>query len=545
MDPTKPYPKKLQYANKTSRPNQVAYTQSDSKQTPNTTNSNDRKIKQIVPLDSKKIKTLGIEQTILSALNKFNGKDRCLAKAKSSKSAQQHHPSKSSSSSSLASLMVKRPQIEAPVPLHISSSIAKIASVPASVPSVASRNSPETPSTKKIHVLSNVLLNDNKLSLRDFTAIASSTPVNNTNVAYVSQVPNHGELPIKCEALKFEDGTFASNTAEEPTELITAVDYDESMIEIETNIDDEDEDIKEIEIVEEQMENNVGRPLQQQSSVVDSLRGFSSTDLKSSRNKCEQMQYEISSKPTMSRTHSDSGSCRTLDTISEAAESCEVASDNESDLEELEREAQRIIELNELESESAAADQQSRLVEHEDSIDSCDEHTDKERLIDEFLDSTINSFHIPFAAETNDSEDTSSDSDSEDDVHFDTNDHNEYNDLDEDEPETQIIEVTEIDLVKEERVEEPLHYHETSPSKSQKRKTDDRSETNFGRTKRKKANTISDVDEVSRDDMIQSQEPEEAINERVQSPMEIHQGKKQVAFSLLTLKSECFSSPFE
>lgn len=519
MDPTKPYPKKLQYANKANRPHQVAYTQSHSKQTPNTTNSNDRKIKQIVPLDSKKIKTLGIEQTILSALTKFNGKDRSLAKAKPSKSAQ-HPSSKSSSSSlsaSLSSLLVKRPQIESPVPLHISTSITKIASVPL----VASSKSPETPSTKKIHVLSNVLLNEHKLSLKDFTAIASSTPVNSTNVSYVSQVPNHGELPVpvKCEAVKFEDdGTFASNTIDETTELITADDYDESMIEIETNI--EDEDFKEIEIVEEQIENNAVRSLQKQSSEIDSLKGFSSNDLRSSRNKCQYLQNEISSQSAMSSTHSESGS--------EAAELCEISSDNESDLEELEREAQRIIELNELESDAVTAvDQQSPILENEDSIDSISEHIDKERLIDEFLDSTINSFHIPFAADTNDdSEDTSSDSSSEHDVHFDTNDHNEYDDLDEDEQGSQMIEITEIDLVKEERVEEQqLHDHETNPPMSQKRKSSDRSENNFGQTKRKKSNTISDIDEISRDDMIQSQEPKEAINERVQTPTEIHQGK--------------------
>lgn len=549
---------KLQNANKTSTirsNNQSAiYTQSDSKQTTsNTTNPNDRKIKQIVPLNSKKIKTLGIEQALFSAFTKFNGKERSLSKVKHPKNLHQPSkstptPSSSSSSAALSSLLVNLPpQCESPVPMHISSSAATISSVPSNL----CRTSPETPSTKKIHVLSNVLLNENKLSLKDFTAIASSTPVNSTNVSYVPQVP----VPIKCERVKLEDDPFTTpNTMVEiPTEIITADDINDitgSFIEIEANIDDDNDepDTDEMEIVEEeQTENKTVRLLQKQTSEIDSLRGFSSNDLKCSQNKCEYLQNEIGTatptkkSPRKSRktiaAHeyesdriSRTQSCSTLYTNSEVAvDTCE-SSDNESDLEELKREAQRIIEI----SESVTTPIQSPKCVQNDSLDSSAEHIDAERLIDEFLDSTISSFHIPFAAHTADHTDDDSSSDSDASDHDEGNnfdaDENEYHDFDDNELEENddaMIEITEIQVVKEEHIEEHSQdYSEEKPLKSQKRKNDDESEHNFGKTKRKKTNTISEVD----DTMHTTQDEPKAINEQIQIPTEIQQGKVRSVF---------------
>lgn len=277
----------LQDSNKTIRSNQVVCTQSDGKQTANTNaNESKRIIKQIVSLDSKKLKALGIESNILSALTKFNGKERSLSKAKPLKNV--HQPSKSTSSSSLSptSLLVNRSQTESPVQQHISSNTATISSSQQCVstahdPSaVASSKSPETPPTKKIHVLSNVLLNEHKLSLKDFTAIASSTPVNNTNVSYVSQVPDHDKVtaPIDCESIvEIKADPHISNTTEKPIEIVSADDINDTTIENQAN----DEEINEIRIeVDEQKEKKTVRSLQKQSSEIDSLKGFSSIDLK-------------------------------------------------------------------------------------------------------------------------------------------------------------------------------------------------------------------------------------------------------------------------
>lgn len=533
MDPTN-NANKLQNVNKTTiRSGQVnIYTKSDSKQTnPSTPNANDRKIKQIVPLDSKKIKTLGIEETILSALTKFNGKERSLSKAKPLKYAQQ--PSKPTLlPASLTSLLVKRPRTGLPVQApHIPSKPATIASVQSNVAApVVGRKSPETPSTKKIHVLSNVLLNEHKLSLKDFSAIASPTPVSSANVSYVSQVANHGEspVPVKCEVVKFEGDPFTSNTetTEPPIEYITDDHIGDTIIEIPMNVDG-GEEINDIQIVEEQTENKgVLRSLQNQSSELDSLRGFSSNDLKSSQNKCEYFQSEISAKPMASRTCSATMEMKDeqdieSDAHSEAAILCESSSDNESDLEELKREAQRIIELSECEPVTEAI-RRTECVQ----TDSDGEHSDEERLIDAFLDSTISSFHIPFDARTDHSDDSSSDSSSDhDDDMFDTAD-NECNAFDDDdEPENQSIEVTEISIVKEECIEDQAaDCSEMKQSKSPKRKIDDGSENCAGTTKRKKANTISEVSELNTDDMRQSQH-QKAISEQAQLPTETHQGK--------------------
>lgn len=62
------------------------------------------------------------------------------------------------------------------------------------------------------------------------------TPVNSSNVSYVSQVPNHGELPVpvKCEAVKLEYDPFSSNiiTTEAPIEYITPDNIGDTIVEI-------------------------------------------------------------------------------------------------------------------------------------------------------------------------------------------------------------------------------------------------------------------------------------------------------------------------
>lgn len=382
--------------------NKPIHVNSDSKQMPNT-NSNEPKrvIKQIVSLDSKKFKALGIESNILSALTKFNGKEKTKSQIKSTSTT-------NCGQTSTQTVTKNQRSTESGVQQPASISVAHIPPIRSNIAlRIASPQckSPETPATKKIHVLSNVLLNKNKLDLKEFTAIASSTPVKSTNVAYVPQVPKSSPTKTlqQAESDKIQHSDDTSN--------ISAL------------IDNVTETVK-----EEACHINT--------QESDALKGFSIADLKCSQSQFEQFQSEIHSKPVQIQSESIANECKIepksppqtqsqiqnteievdikpivephnesiLSTTNTSANttsdliysSSESSSDSESDLDELIKEAQMTIEnelihATESAEETAIVTKKPRLVKKE-LLDLLTEHVDKDRLIDEFLDSTINSF---------------------------------------------------------------------------------------------------------------------------------------------------------
>lgn len=549
--------------NKMEQSNQVVHTHtfSEGKQTSNA-NSNEPKrvIKQIVSLDSKKLKALGIESNILSALTKFNGKERSISKFTTSNPVKNARPptassSPSSSLSASVSALVNRTQTESPVQ-NISPSTATISPVPSIVTacdSSALSKSPETASTKKIHVLSNVLLNEHKLNLKDFTAIASSTPVTSANISHVSQVPNHNQIaaPIECASIvKIENDRILLNTTDIPIVMGPTNSTDELFI-IKNETSHEPQKTSNI---DGQSERKTAKLLQRLSCEMDSLKGFSSIDIKCSQNQFEDLKNEIHAKPMHSTMESDmtrdttigkvslqslqmqneleiqsdqisiTRSSSPIGTNSEKMSSCDSSSDSESDLEELKKEAQRIIENELRKSESVTVKKD----------------IDKDRLIDDFLDSTISSFHIPFVAHTNHIYDSSGDSSSEDDNTGIVDIENECNEFEERETEGQTFEAAESEELIDESNSpvKQLDTYEAKPSinsMSQKRKIE--AETNFDKTKRKKLTTKKEVHEAH-DDLVQSQANSinNAINEQIPPlPVEMPQGKIKIVHNF------CFS----
>lgn len=169
-----------------SNPND-ANTQRKQMPSANLTEPKQRVIKQIVSLDSKKLKDLGIESNILSALTKFNGKKKPFFKTNPTVSAKNVGPSSTVVSTKVANkFATQKPS------LNVNDATNK--------PNIASQNvstankNPETSSAKKIHVLSNVLLSEKKLDLKGLTVIASSTPIHSTNIPYVPQVPQTSQI---------------------------------------------------------------------------------------------------------------------------------------------------------------------------------------------------------------------------------------------------------------------------------------------------------------------------------------------------------------
>lgn len=396
---------------------------SDSKQMSSTNSTEPKRIiKQIVSLDSKKLKALGLESNILSALTKFNGTEKLVVQRKPTETVKNVPPP------STSSVVVKRVSTECPVqkpPLPTPHSPVK--------PIIAIQNispskckSPE--STKKIHVLSNVLLNENKLDLKEFTAIASSTPVNRSNLSYVSQVPRPSQIKL---VRRIEvDAVSASQTVSSPSVVVK-------------------NDPEPIKTHKSPIKLPESHP-PSSPTKADTLKGFSQLDLKCSLNQFEHLQNEIhlptptsgqvvpdahdivslrnksedeSNEAPSSDTNIDSeanimkiendtdqraetetlnetsfqSSLSSTFTTSDTVSSSESSSEEESDLEELIREAKLIIEneqsddLDVIEEELPTVIKKPRLIKKE-LLDLLAEHVDKDRLIDDFLDSTINSF---------------------------------------------------------------------------------------------------------------------------------------------------------
>lgn len=473
---------------------------SESKQMPNTNSTEPKRvIKQIVSLDSKKLKALGIESNILSALTKFNGKEKSQSQNKSTSTINCGQPSTQTFSEHQRSTesVVQQP------PSSIS--VAHISTIRTDIPiRVASPKckSPDTPATKKIHVLSNVLLNKNKLDLKEFTAIASSTPVKSTNVAYVPQVPKSS--PTKTLQHTESDQIQCSDE----TGNISAI------------VDNVTESVK-----EERCHINA--------QELDALKGFSIADLKCSQSQFEQFQSEIHSTPVQIQSNPIANECKieekippqtqsetikteidvnikpivetlnenTLSTTNTSANTTtdiifsfsDSASDSESDLDDLIKEAQMTIEnelIDDTESteETTIVTKKPRLVEKE-LLDLLTVHVDKDRLIDEFLDSTINSFRTQCQSPSD------SDSSSEESDQIDNTDIKCSSDMEDaalpsaDILTNQIEEGIIVDVVQDEVTvfDSPSVCESTDKllpiEESRKRKTTDTSETNLKRKK--------------------------------------------------------------
>lgn len=377
----------LQHGQIISQPNKAINIKTESKQmTSASSNEPKRVIKQIVSLDSKKLKALGIESNILSALTKFNGKEKSFTQKKPSIAVDPVHPS----TSSLPTERTTETNVQ-PQPTISTAAISPVKPIVALHGASAQCDTPETPATKKIHVLSNVLLNENILDLKDFTAIASSTPVS-TNITYVPQVPKPRQIqPDEKNQVRLSECSEISAT-------------------VDASIEPTDE-----------------KRSPANSHEIDALKGFSTADLKYSQNQYEHFRNEIQPKPSQIQSVSNefavaeaksqikhqveldtTSSSQTMNenqlqntlsstnTTSKTVTSSESSSGSESDLDELIKEAQMTIE-NELTNDTGSTEEilaspkKPRLVQKE-LLDLLADHVDKDRLIDDFLDSTINSF---------------------------------------------------------------------------------------------------------------------------------------------------------
>lgn len=434
----------------------------DRKQMPSTesTEPKQRVIKQIVSLDSKKLKDLGIESNILSALTKFNGKKHPFSKNKPTFAVKNVKPSTSTTLTSASKECI-------PEKSSVSKTISPVPSVvsPKNVP-IPSK-SPETPAAKKIHVLSNVLLNDTKLDLKDLTVIASSTPIQSKNISNAPKVPQHSQFdtiedasveamdkqcevpisqhivhtsstntsvlssqstkqshdieinPVNCEIvelkgfsatdfncsnsqLKFLRNKVQSNYKTDSPAIkklnkaarATSKANIGKNIQINKNFTKQpnvsDKTPTEIQTESEPPKESIEVDMEISSEVATRAKAEVETEMKTEAETTKEQTFNALHETSCHDT-SGSNAFSNSDTISSERSSYET----ESDLETLIKEAQRTIENeqnddNECEIPATVA-KKPRLVQKK-LIDLLAEHVDKDRIIDEFLDSTINSF---------------------------------------------------------------------------------------------------------------------------------------------------------
>lgn len=396
-----------------------------------------RVIKQIVSLDAKKLKALGIESNILSALTKFNGKDKAPIKTKPTVKNTQP----TTSTTTTTELSLQKSTITA---------------------AISSEKKPdETSPAKKIQVLSDVLLCENKLDLNIFPVIASSsTPV----ISYVSQVSRPSQIKHP-DADKMPSNQVSSPiVVHEESVKLSHVEEKEALDKIKSpELPVKSSEKSPIKSILVQKLSPVKSPVKSspikspvnstlaakklgklsvklpsnetssQTSVVDSLKGFSLRELKNSQNQFENLQNEVHLKLSTVKIERDketenveenlktestneisteqSNTFTTSETVSS-----DQSSDSESDLNELILEAQITIENEREQDEDTDETTESpepkippkkpRLVQKK-FLDMLTEHVDKDRLIDEFLASTNNSFRTGY--------DSPSDSESSDD----------------------------------------------------------------------------------------------------------------------------------
>lgn len=442
--------------------------QLDRKQMPSTdsTEPKQRVIKQIVSLDSKKLKDLGIESNILSALTKFNGKKHPFSKNKPTIAVKNVKPSTSTVSTSASKECI-------PEKLSVSKTISPVPSVISPNNVSISSMSPETPSAKKIHVLSNVLLNDTKLDLKDLTVIASSTPIQSKNTSNAPKVPQHSQFdaiedasveamdkqcevpisqhvvhtsrantsilssqstkqshdveinPVNCEIvelkgfsatdlncsnsqLEFLRNKVQSNYKSDSPAITKKTPRVTSKANIGKNIPIKKNSTKqpnlsdkttaeiqtEIQTEIESQKESVEKDMEILFEVATGVKAEVETEVETEvKTEAETTKEQTLNALNETSCHDTSGSnaFSNSDTISSEPSSCET----DTDLETLIKEAQRTIESEQNDDTEcempAIVAKKPRLVQKK-LIDLLAEHVDKDRIIDEFLDSTINSF---------------------------------------------------------------------------------------------------------------------------------------------------------
>lgn len=423
-----------------------------------------RVIKQIVSLDPKKLKALGIESNILSALTKFNGKDKA-ANNKTNKTV------------SIKNVEPIKSPIESSAAETINAAISTVEPIIAVAGSSAVQKKPdETLPSKKIQVLSNVLLNDNKLDLNIFPVIASSsTPVSSKQISYVTQVPRPSQIKridtdnvpfgqvsssivvqhekVKPPIVAVEKTINVSNPPKSPLKVSLSSPEKSSITPtLVQKLSPVKYSLKSPSPVKKVEESSAKQPDNETtSSPVDSLKGFSLPELKCSQNQFEHLQNEVlcttstisthevaqdneiellEEKPKIELSNEIGVDLSNTFTTSETMSS-DQSSDSESDLNELIVEAQLTIE-NERARESDDSDEteespepkvlskKPRLVKKK-LLDKLTEQVDNDRLIREFLDSTINSFRPASPSDSDSSDDrVDSDSDADMDADFET-----------------------------------------------------------------------------------------------------------------------------
>lgn len=427
----------------------------------NSTEPKQRVIKQIVSLDSKKLKALGIESNILSALTKFNGKEKRANKKKPTMPIKNAKPSTATSISTTTVCTAIEISEEKP---STSAAMSPVKNVIPSLNILTPNKVPDTSSSKKIQVLSNVLLCENKLDLKSFSPIAPPSPVKTKHISYMSPVSRPSQIkrnhldnlsadqtstPIAVQPENvtasinekaFEPPELIKNSPESPAKLIKKSASKSSQNLLSHKLEKKSPD-----------RSTVKSPhtfeTDDQVSEIDALKGFSLPELKCSRDQFKYLQNEVRPKPSTNPNsleieHDDgiqdnispnvepdkkeslyestdlSNSFATTDTISSDSDS------ESSDLDELIKEAKLTIAKERVTMDTDEADEsfeppviskKLRIVEKK-FVDMLTEQLDKDRvrMIDEFLDTTINSFRIE--------DDSPSDSDSDDertDLHMD------------------------------------------------------------------------------------------------------------------------------
>lgn len=410
-----------------------------------------RVIKQIVSLDSKKLKDLGIESNILSALTKFNGKKAPFFKTKPTVSVKNVGTSSSVVSTNVANeFATQKPSLN----VNVATNKPNIASQ--NVP--AANKIPETSSAKKIHVLSNVLLSEKKLDLKELTVIASSTPIHSTNIPYVPQVPQNSQIetiqPAIAETLNpacempLNPNTLDIHPLSANTPILDGKSSQQPhQIETKSSISETDELLKgfsvtelscsnkQLELIQNEFHSKSTSPptagtrnrtqfTRKSKSKTEPKRifkGESTNEMNSIETETvEEIQTEIEAETkittqlatqeqivteekivadpkigeVLNETHCQNTSLSNSENILSEPSSCGT----ESDLETLIKEAQFTNEKNNESPMITVSDavpsisKKPRRVQKE-LLDLLVDHVEKDRIIDEFSDSSINSFH--------------------------------------------------------------------------------------------------------------------------------------------------------
>lgn len=584
----------------------------DSKQMPSANNSipKQRVIKQIVSLDSKKLKDLGIESNILSALTKFNGKDKPFFKSKPTIGVNNVKPSTSTGSMNVSN----------EIPQERKTICSNIRSIIASRNVAAANKISDTPPAKKIQVLSNVLLSEKKLDLKDITALASSTPIqSNSSIPYVPQVPQSSPVKviqrIKAEPVVSDSQqSFNRDNSVHASSTKTKATADEKPVleshETETNpkSDNEQNALKGFtatEVIEprSQLESlrlhirkkctpiasaaNKSKsstkrikpkskkitktPLKnvsKESSPIDDIVQKTQTELRADVKAQEETEMSMESETREAEmktiaAESDATALNEFDnqdtnwsnTLSNSGTVSTEPSEAESDLETLIKEAQLTIESEQAEAQSNVMNaaevsnvpKKPRLIQKE-LLDLLAEHVDKDRIIDEFLDSTINSFRTECISPS----DSDSSVENADVSTIDACEHFEIiekEDLKDSNIQSSSIEfhvAVPVELRGSEVTEEmdlQSAAIQKSQSGSRKRKSSTKSRVS---TKRKKSQTIIDDSSqeiiAAKDHSVLNEAPNTLVPEL--NDVEMDQGNKSLNIALQRLKINCSSFEF-